>query len=57
MSLLIFVCVGSRNYPFNRLFVQLDELCEKGKMKEEIFAQIGTSTYKPITRRIRGLYK
>lgn len=47
MSLLIFVCVGSRNYPFNRLFVQLDELCEKGKMRDEIFAQIGTSTYIP----------
>ena len=44
---MIFVCVGSRNYPFNRLFVKLDELCEKGIIKEEIFAQIGTSTYIP----------
>lgn len=47
MSVLIFVCVGSRNYPFNRLFVKLDELCEVGIIKEEIFAQIGTSTYQP----------
>lgn len=44
---MIFVCVGSRNYPFNRLFQKLDELCKEGCIKEEIFAQIGTSTYKP----------
>lgn len=44
---MIFVCVGSRNYPFNRLFEKLDELCEDGTIEEEIFAQIGTSTYKP----------
>lgn len=44
---MIFVCVGSRNYPFNRLFVKLDELCEKGIIKDKIFAQIGTSNYIP----------
>ena len=44
---MIFVCVGSRKYPFDRLFRKLDELYEKGVFKEEIFAQIGTSTYKP----------
>ena len=48
MFILIFVCVGSRQYPFDRLFIELDELCEKGTIKEEIFAQIGTSTYKPV---------
>lgn len=47
MFILIFVCVGSRNYQFNRLFVKLDELWEKGIIKEEMFAQIGASTYKP----------
>lgn len=47
MPILIFVTVGSRNYPFDRLFIKLDELCEKGIIKEEIFAQIGTSAYKP----------
>lgn len=47
MLILIFVCVGSRKYPFDRLFKKLDELCEDGIIKEEIFAQIGTSTYKP----------
>jgi UDP-N-acetylglucosamine transferase subunit ALG13 len=44
---LIFVTVGSRNYPFNRLFIKLDELCEQGVIKEELFAQSGASTYTP----------
>lgn len=44
---MIFVTVGSRNYPFNRLFEKLDELYENGVLSEEMFAQTGTSTYKP----------
>lgn len=44
---MIFVTVGSRNYPFDRLFKKLDKLCENGIIKEKMFAQIGTSTYKP----------
>ena len=40
---MIFVTVGSRNYPFDRLFIKLDELCESGVITDEIFAQIGTS--------------
>ena len=47
MPILIFVTVGSRNYPFNRLFIELDKLCNEGIIKDDIFAQIGTSTYKP----------
>lgn len=47
MFVLIFVTVGSRNYPFNRLFEKLDELFDRGILKEEMFAQIGTSTYCP----------
>lgn len=47
MSILIFVTVGSRNYPFNRLFEELDKLCEEGIIQDSIFAQIGTSTYVP----------
>lgn len=43
----IFVTVGSRNYPFDRLFIKLDELFEQGILKGELFAQIGTSTYHP----------
>ena len=44
---MIFVTVGSRNYPFDRLFRKLDELVEDGTIKDKIFAQIGTSIYKP----------
>ena len=43
----IFVTVGSRNYPFDRLFKKLDELCEEGIIKGEMFAQTGSSTYQP----------
>ena len=44
---MIFVTVGSRNYPFDRLFRKLDELYESGVLTESMFAQIGTSTYRP----------
>lgn len=44
---MIFVTVGSRNYPFDRLFKKLDMLYEKGVLTDSMFAQIGTSTYKP----------
>lgn len=43
----IFVTVGSRNYPFDRLFRKLDELCEEGIIQGEMFAQVGTSKYQP----------
>ena len=45
---MIFVTVGSRPYPFDRLFIKLDELYDKGFLKEEMFAQIGSSMYRPI---------
>ena len=44
---MIFVTVGSRNYPFNRLFKKLDELYEERLLTDSMFAQIGTSTYRP----------
>lgn len=44
---MIFVTVGSRNYPFDRLFRKLDELYEKDVLIDSLFAQIGTSTYQP----------
>ena len=44
---MIFVTVGSRNYQFDRLFIKLDELYEDETLTEEMFAQIGTSEYKP----------
>lgn len=45
--ILIFVCLGSREYQFNRLLSKLDELVEQGKITDEIFAQIGQSDYLP----------
>ena len=53
MFILIFVTVGSRNYPFDRLFIKLDELFDKGVIKDELFAQIGTSTYIPRNYKYR----
>lgn len=44
---MIFVTVGSRNYPFDRLFRKLDELYEDGTLSEAMFAQVGTSAYRP----------
>ena len=44
---MIFVTVGSRYYPFDRLFKKLDELVESGIIKEPVFAQIGLSNYEP----------
>ena len=45
---MIFVCVGSRGYQFNRLLQALDALVEKGEVCEKIFAQTGNSDYKPL---------
>lgn len=44
---MIFVTVGSRPYPFDRLFKKIDELYEKGIISGEMFAQMGTSSYVP----------
>lgn len=44
---MIFVTVGSRNYPFDRLFRKLDELYEMGVLIDSMFAQTGASAYQP----------
>lgn len=44
---MIFVTVGSRNYPFDRLFRKLDELYDEGVLTDTMFAQTGASTYVP----------
>lgn len=44
---MIFVCVGSREYQFNRLLKKLDELVENNLISDDIFAQIGQSQYEP----------
>lgn len=44
---MIFVCVGSREYQFDRLLKELDVLVGSGIIKEPLFAQIGQSGYIP----------
>ena len=43
---MIFVTVGTQ-IPFDRLVKAIDDACENGLFNEEIFAQIGDSSYKP----------
>ena len=45
---MIFVTLGSQKFQFNRLLKAIDELVERRKIKEEVFAQIGYSDYQPI---------
>ena len=44
---MIFICVGSRDYQFNRLLEKVDELVKDGIIKDEVIAQIGRSEYEP----------
>lgn len=45
---MIFITLGSQKFQFNRLLKAVDELVERGAIKEEVFAQIGYSDYKPV---------
>ena len=45
--ILIFVCVGSRGYQFDRLIKKIDELVAEKEIKDEVIAQIGQSNYTP----------
>lgn len=44
---MIFVCLGSREYQFNRLLEEIDRLVEVGAITSTVFAQIGGSGYIP----------
>jgi len=44
---MIFVTVGTHNDQFNRLLQEMDNLIEKGIIKEKVRMQIGYSTYLP----------
>ena len=44
---MVFVCTGTQVYQFNRLLKKIDELIENGTIKDEVFAQIGSSDYLP----------
>ncbi len=47
MYILIFICLGSQIFQMNRLLMEVDRLIDKGIIKEKVYAQIGSSTYKP----------
>lgn len=44
---MIFVTVGSQKFQFDRLLKKIDECIEKGIITEEVYAQIGYSSYEP----------
>lgn len=44
---MIFVCTGTQVYQFDRLLKKIDELVKNKVINEDIFAQIGSSKYKP----------
>lgn len=44
---MIFITLGSQKFQFNRLLIEIDELIDRGCIKEEVFAQIGYSDYYP----------
>lgn len=45
---MIFITLGSQKFQFNRLLKTVDKLVEREIIKEEVFAQIGYSDYKPV---------
>ena len=45
---MIFITLGSQKFQFNRLLKAIDKLVEQGKIKEEVFAQVGYSDYQPL---------
>lgn len=44
---MIFVTVGTHEQPFNRLIQKMDELKKENIISDDIFMQIGFSTYEP----------
>jgi UDP-N-acetylglucosamine transferase subunit ALG13 len=44
---MIFITLGSQKFQFNRLIQTVDELVEKGIIKDDVFAQTGYSDYQP----------
>lgn len=44
---MIFVTLGTQKFQLNRLLKEIDFLIEKNVIEDEVFAQIGHSTYEP----------
>ncbi len=45
---MVFITLGSQKFQFNRLLKAVDDLVAQGKVKEEVFAQVGYSDYQPV---------
>ena len=45
---MIFVTLGTQKFQFDRLLKYIDEKIESKEINEEVFAQIGNSTYTPV---------
>lgn len=45
---MIFITLGSQKFQFNRLLIEIDTMISSGIIKDEVFAQIGYSDYKPM---------
>lgn len=44
---MIFVATGTQKFQFNRLLSKIDVLIDDNKISEDVFAQVGHSTYVP----------
>jgi len=44
---MIFITVGTEQFPLDRLVRALDEACARGEIGDSVFAQIGVSQYRP----------
>lgn len=44
---MIFVCLGTKRFSFDRLIKKIDVLVKEEKIKEQVFAQLGHTVYTP----------
>lgn len=44
---MIFIVLGTQKFQLNRLLQKMDEYIEQGLIQDEVYAQIGNSTYVP----------
>lgn len=52
---MIFITVGTHEQGLDRLLIEMDKLIEENKIKDEVFAQIGYSSYKPRNYKYESL--
>ncbi len=54
MKDIIFVSLGTHERPFLRLVKEIDKLVEEGKIKEDVFVQLGFTDYKFKSSKIKS---